>query len=75
MTVRIFCLGDPLGCAVAGQKIPDGSHLDRKLTSAAGHGTEIGVRATGLDARGVTELMIAPAARRSSLDEVADWTL
>jgi uncharacterized protein involved in oxidation of intracellular sulfur len=76
VTVRIFCFGDAVGCAVAGQKVPDGYyHLDRMLASAAHHGAEIGLCATCMDARGVTDTMIVPEARRSSLDEVADWTL
>jgi uncharacterized protein involved in oxidation of intracellular sulfur len=28
-----------------------------------------------MDARGITDEMLLPAARRSSLEEVADWTL
>ena len=76
VTVRIFCFGDAVGCAVAGQKLPDGYyHLDRMLSSAARHGAEIGLCATCMDARGITDTMIVPDARRSSLDEVADWTL
>jgi uncharacterized protein involved in oxidation of intracellular sulfur len=76
VTVRIFRFGDAVGCAVAGQKLPDGyDHLDRLLSSAARHGAEIGLCATCMDARGVTDTMIVPDARRSSLDEVADWTL
>ena len=44
VAVRIFCFGDAVGCAIAGQKLPDGYyHLDRMLTSAARHGAEIGL--------------------------------
>ena len=45
------------------------------LSSAARHGAEIGRCATCMDARGITDTMIVPDARRSSLEEVADWTL
>jgi uncharacterized protein involved in oxidation of intracellular sulfur len=74
--VRIFCFGDAVGCAIAGQKVPDGYyHLDRMLTAAAQHGTEIGLCGTCLDARGISDTAVIAAARRSSLDEVTDWTL
>lgn len=41
--VRIFLLGDAVGCARSGQKVPDGYyHLDRMLESAGRHGAEVG---------------------------------
>lgn len=76
VTVRVFCFGDAVGCAMAGQQVPDGYyHLDRMLTSAARHGAEIGLCGTCMDARGITDDMVVDAARRSSLAEVTDWTL
>ena len=76
VAVRVFCFGDAVGCAMAGQKLPDGYyHLDRMLTAAARHGAEIGLCGTCMDARGITDLMLIDNARRSSLDEVTDWTL
>ena len=49
--VKVFLIGDAAGCAIAGQKVPDGYyHLDRMITSAARHGTEIGCCGTCLDA-------------------------
>lgn len=76
VAVRIFCLGDAVGCAAAGQKLPDGYyHLDRMVTSAARHGAEIGLCGTCMDARGITDEMLVDAARRSSLDEATDWAL
>lgn len=74
--VRIFCFGDAVSLAVAGQQLPNGYyHLDRMLTSAARHGAEIGLCGTCMDARGITDAMLIPETRRSSLDEVTDWTL
>ncbi|MGC1513772.1 MAG: DsrE family protein [Acidimicrobiales bacterium] len=74
--VRIFCFGDAVGCAIAGQKLPDGYyHLDRMMTAAVRHGAEIGLCGTCMDARGILDTMIIDDARRSSLDEVTDWTL
>jgi uncharacterized protein involved in oxidation of intracellular sulfur len=74
--VRVFLIGDAVGCAVAGQKVPDGYyHLDRMIGSAERHGAGIGCCGTCLDARGITEDLLVKGARRSTLDELADWTL
>jgi uncharacterized protein involved in oxidation of intracellular sulfur len=56
--------------------VPDGYYyLDRMLTAAARHGAELWPCATSMDARGLTDTMIILDARRSSLDEVAEWIL
>jgi uncharacterized protein involved in oxidation of intracellular sulfur len=74
--VRIFCFGDAVGCAIAGQQLPNGFyHLDRMVTAAAHHGAEVGLCGTCMDARGITVEMLVPAARRSNLDEATDWVL
>jgi uncharacterized protein involved in oxidation of intracellular sulfur len=74
--VRVFCFGDSVGCAIAGQKLPDGYyHLDRMLTAAAHHGADIGLCGSCMDARGITDAMLVAPAKRSSLDEVTDWVL
>ncbi len=74
--VKVFCFGDAVGCAVAGQKLPDGYyHLDRMITTAARHGAEIGLCGSCMDARGITADRIVDAARPSNLDQCTDWTL
>ena len=74
--VKVFCFGDAVGCAVAGQRVPDGYyHLDRMITAAAHRGAEVGLCGTCMDARGISDDMLTGDARRSSLDEVTDWTL
>ena len=74
--VKVFCFGDAVGCAVAGQHVPNGYyHLDRMITSGAHHGAEIGLCGSCMDARGITDVMVIGDAHRSSLDEVTDWTL
>jgi uncharacterized protein involved in oxidation of intracellular sulfur len=74
--VRIFCMGDSVGCATKGQTVPDGYyHLDRMLTAAAHHGAEIGLCGTCMDARGLTDDLLIDTARRSSLEELTDWVL
>ena len=74
--VRVFLMGDAVACAVAGQKLPNGFYkLDRMLESAARHGAEIGCCGSCLDARAITDERLASCARRSSLEELTDWTL
>ncbi|MGD9752318.1 MAG: DsrE/DsrF/TusD sulfur relay family protein [Acidimicrobiia bacterium] len=74
--VKVFCFGDAVGCAVAGQHVPNGYyHLDRMMTSAAHHGAEIGLCGSCMDARGITDQAIIAVAHRSNLDQATDWTL
>ena len=73
---RIFLMGDAVGCAMAGQVVPDGYyHLDRMLTSALRHGAEVGLCGTCMDARAIDDGEIVAGTRRSSLEELTDWTL
>ena len=73
--LRVFLFGDAVACAVAGQKLPDGHyHLDRMLKPLIRRG-EVGCCGTCLDARGLGEQLLVEGAQRSSLEELADWTL
>ena len=73
--VRLFLLGDAVGCAVAGQRLPDGHyHLDRMLLPIVHHG-EVGLCGTCLDARGITDDQLVAGTRRSNLEELSDWVL
>lgn len=72
--VRIFLLGDAVGCAVSNQKVPEGYyHLDRMLGSAARHNADIGCCGTCLDARAIEEERLVEGAHRSSMDELTGW--
>ena len=72
--LRVFLFGDAVGCAIAGQNLPDGHyHLDRMLKPLIRHG-QLGCCGTCLDARGLSEELLVDGARRSSLEELADWT-
>jgi uncharacterized protein involved in oxidation of intracellular sulfur len=74
--VRVFLMGDAVACAMAHQHVPSGYyHLDRMIESAARHGADIGCCSSCLEARGITDEMLTKGAERSSLDELADWTL
>ncbi|MDA8322801.1 MAG: DsrE family protein [Actinomycetota bacterium] len=74
--VRVFLMGDAVGCAVAGQIVPNGYyHLDKMIEAATRHGADVGCCGTCLDARGIREDALVKGARQSTLDELADWTL
>ncbi len=45
------------------------------IGSVARRGAEVGCCGTCLDARGISEELLAKGARRSSMDELAEWTL
>ena len=73
--LRVFLLGDAVACAVAGQQLPDGHyHLDRMLKPLVRRG-EVACCGTCLDARGLSEQQLIEGARRSTLDELTEWTL
>ncbi|HEX9121914.1 MAG TPA: DsrE family protein [Actinomycetota bacterium] len=74
--LRVFLIGDAVGCAVADQKVPDGYyHLDRIIGSVGRHGGDVGCCGTCLDARGIPGDRLANGARRSSLEELTAWTV
>ena len=74
--LKVFLFGDAVGCAMAGQKLPDGYyHLDRMLASVIRRGGEVGCCGTCMDARGLPEQALVKGARRSTLEEVTEWTI
>jgi hypothetical protein len=45
--VRVFLIGDAVGCATPGQALPNGYyHLDRMVGAAVRHGAQVGRRET-----------------------------
>jgi len=76
VSVRVFLMGDAVTCAVRGQRTPDGYYtLDRMLTGFARHGGTIACCGTCLDARGLAAENLIEEAARSTIDELAGWTV
>ena len=74
--VRVFLMGDAVGCAVAGQHTPDGYYnLERMLKGLAKKHVAVGCCGTCLKARGIRDGWLAEGATHSSLEELTDWTL
>jgi uncharacterized protein involved in oxidation of intracellular sulfur len=73
--VKIFLIGDAASCAKAHQHVPQGFYnLELMLKAPARHGAEIGVCGTCMDARGIAEPELAEGTKRSTLEELANWT-
>ena len=74
--VRVFLMGDAVTCAKTPQKTPEGYYnLERMLKGLEPKGVSVGCCGTCLDARGMTDDPLAAPARRSTLAELADWTI
>lgn len=73
--VKLFLIGDAAACAKAGQKVPAGYYnIETMLKAVARHGAEIGACGTCMDARGISEGELVEGSRRSTLEELTDWT-
>ena len=74
--VRVFLIGDAAACAKRNQKVPQGYYnLEIMLGAVTRRGGEVGVCGSCMDARGITNEDLVPGTRRSSMEELADWTL
>jgi uncharacterized protein involved in oxidation of intracellular sulfur len=74
--VRVFLMADAVSCALAGQQTPNGYYnLERLTNSVIRRGAEVGLCGTCMDARAIDEGQLVQDARRSSLDELTDWTI
>jgi len=74
--VRLFLIGDASACAKSGQKVPSGYYnVQTMLAAAIRHGAVVGVCATCMDARGITDAELVPGAHRGTMDELTTWTL
>lgn len=75
-TVRVFLMADAVACAKPGQTTPDGYYnIGRMLKGLTGKGVEIGACGSCMDARGYTDADLADGVSRSSMSQLATWTL
>lgn len=74
--VRVFLIGDAASAAHRNQKVPAGFYnVETMLINVIRHGGEIGICGTCMDARGMGETEIAEGTHRSSMAELAEWTV
>jgi uncharacterized protein involved in oxidation of intracellular sulfur len=73
--VRVFLLADAVGCARAGQKVPEGYYNTELMLGKVVRSGEVALCGTCMDARGMKDADVMAGARRSTLKELADWTV
>jgi uncharacterized protein involved in oxidation of intracellular sulfur len=74
--LRIFLVGDGASCAKSGQNVPQGYYNIETMLKALGQGgCTVGVCSGCMDARGLKDTDLVQGTRRSSLNEMTEWTL
>jgi uncharacterized protein involved in oxidation of intracellular sulfur len=74
--IRIFLIGDSGSCARKEQQPPAGYYnLAKMLTSVIEKGAEIGACGVCMDARGIQDGDLVPRVHRSTMNELAEWTV
>lgn len=73
--VKVFLIGDAAACAKSGQKVPQGYYnTEVMLKGVIRHNGDVGVCGTCMDARGIAEAELIEGAKRSTLEQLTDWT-
>ena len=73
--VRVFLIGDAAASAHRGQKVPPGFYnVEVMIGNVLRHGGVVGFCGTCMDARCLTDAVIADGSHRSTLAELAEWT-
>ena len=74
--LRLCLMSDAVWCARGGQTTPAGYYnIERMLRGLVTRGVPVGACGTCMDARGVTDADLLAGVHRSSMDELAAWTL
>lgn len=75
-TVRVFLMADAVACAKPGQTTPERFYnIGRMLKGLTAKGVEVGTCGSCMDARGFTAADLAEGICRSSMTQLAEWTL
>lgn len=72
--VQVFLMADAVGCAKAGQKVPEGYYNVQLMLGKILRKGEVALCGTCMDARGLTDQDMVDGARRSTMSELAQWT-
>jgi len=74
--VRVFLMGDAVGGAHVGQKVPPGYYnVGDMLGMVTRHGGEVQVCGTCMDARGLADDQLIRGATRGNMELLAESTL
>ncbi len=72
--VQVFLMADAVGCAKAGQKVPEGYYNLQFMLGKVLRKGEVALCGTCMDARGLADQDMVDGARRSTMSELAQWT-
>ncbi len=76
VNVKIFLQSEAVYAAIKGQNPPHLKYkMDEMLTKLVEAGAEIGLCGVCMDTRSLTEDMVIDGVKRSTMAELADWTL
>lgn len=74
--VNIFLMADAAVCGLANQKTPDGYYnIERMLRVFLAKKGNVKACGTCMDARGVAQELLQKGVERSTMDELAQWTM
>ena len=74
--ITVFLMADSVLAAKSGQKTPDGYYnIERMLKRVLAGSGKVLLCGTCMDARGLTGESLIGGTLRSTMDELADWTL
>lgn len=73
--VTMFLLADSVVCAKRGQKVPQGFYNIELMLKSVMRKGEVLLCGTCMDARGLTDNEVLDGARRSTMPELAEYTL
>lgn len=73
--VRVFLMADGVTGAKTGQKVPEGYYNLQLMLGKVLRAGEVALCGTCMDARGLADGEIVEGARRSTLAELAAWTI
>lgn len=75
-SVNLFLLADAVGCAVDGQITPNGYYnIERMIKLFTSKGGRIKACGSCMDARGIKEEMMLRSTEKSTMSELARWTV
>lgn len=74
--VNVFLMADAVGCALPGQETPNGYYnIERMMRSMLAKGGTVRACGSCMDARGMRDLPLIEGAARSTMSELAQWTV
>ena len=73
--VRVFLMGDAVFCSKSGQKVPEGYYNLQLMLAKVARKGEVGLCGTCMDARGMAQTEMIEGVKRSTLAQLADWTV